>query len=424
MILALLAGCDAPAWSVVSDLHGDKVFVTDAGSGRVGWRLDVDEALPEACTVIDDEGRFCLVYQSRHRLDREGHDEVYFTVTPAGLPDGADPAADHNRAAIHGVRPTDPPTFTWTVDRLDFSAVDPDERICRRDPADPCRPHPDLDADAVMDCLLFWPHDVRVIGETAEARSLVVADTRNRRVLWLEAPTDGGTCARVTEVLSRAHPDFDIYTSVNAFDLWEEADGRHLLLSVKDTLGDDAQAPGDGRGKIVRFFDDGGGWRQAWEFPPASTTEPSFVNAPHGVSRDGRHVYFAHSLGRSDAFNEGEGGSVGVLDLDGTYRYDAVLPFRTLRFPRDVTPTGDGRLLVVDSGEKGTESSPAPTRLYLVEVPDAPASGLDGVWTADHARQAFVDLTVAHRPRYGDGWVYYSAEPLDAVGPELAARVD
>lgn len=418
--MILLLGCAAePLWAVVSDLHGDEVLIADVANDRVKWQLDVDELLPEACTVIDDEGRFCLTYQSRHRVDAEGHDEVVFTVSPAGLPDEATVYDAENRGQIHAVRPGDPPERRWWVDRLDFSAADPDERVCRRDPADPCSPVPELEEDDARACQLYWPHDVRVLGEDEDSVALVVADTRNQRVLWLDAPLAGDGCATVTEVLSRANPDWDVYTSVNAVDYWEDGAGRQLLLSIKDTLGDDAQATDEGHGKIVRFEDAGAGWTQLWEFPPQSTAEPSFVNAPHGVSHDDRFVYFAHSLGRSDTFNEGSGGSVGVLDHDGGYRFDAVLPWRKLRFPRDVTPVGDGRLLLVDSGEKGSESSPAPTHLYVVTLGDTSASGLDGVWTPDGDRQAFRDLRVEAHPGLGDRWVLYSAEPVTGFGSEL-----
>lgn len=413
-----LAGCASPAWVVVSDLHGDKVFVADLARGREAWRVDVDDALPDACKVADDEGRFCLVYQSRHRVDADGHDEIVFAVTPAG---GDDPYDPHNVAQIHGVRATDPPEWRWSVDRLDFSQVDPDGALCARDPADPCAPAPGLDADAARRCQLYWPHDFDVLGEDEDGLSLIVADTRNRRVLWLDAPREEGACAVVTEVLGEGHPDWDVYASVNSLDFWEEGGTRHLLLTVKDTSPGGEQDGGDGRGKVVRFEDPGEGWVQRWEFPPRSTEGPSFVNAPHGVAHDDAFVYFAHSLGRSDAWNEGEGGSVGVLSLDGAYAFDAVLPDTTLLWPRDVTPLGDGRLALVDSGTKGAESAPAATRLYVVALgEDVAPSGLGGAWTADGADQAFRALDVRDAPDFGDGWVYYSAQPLGERGVELS----
>lgn len=418
--MILLTGCAAePVWTVVSDLHADEVLVADAANDQVVWQLDLDVLLPGACTVSGGEGRFCLTYQSRHRVDEEGHDEVSFTVSPAGLPDDATPYDPDNRGRIRAVRPGPSPEPRWSVDRLDFSRVDPDERVCQRDPADPCEPAPGLDDEVARDCQLYWPHDFRVLAVGEGVVSLVVADTRNQRVLWLEAPTDGGDCAVVTEVLNRANPDWDVYTSVNAVDYWEDGAGRQLLLSIKDTLGDDAQGTGEGRGKIVRFTDPGDGWVQLWEFPPHSTTEPSFVNAPHGVSHDERFVYFAHALGRSDRFNEGEEGSLGVLDHDGTYRFDGVLPWRKLRYTRDTAPLADGRILFVDSGEKGSEDAPARTRLYLVELGDTAASGLDGAWTADGSRQDFRELRVEARPGLGDRWVLYSAEVVEGLGAEL-----
>lgn len=413
-----LSGCAAPAWVVVSDLHGDKVVVADLARGREAWRVDVDDALPDACKVADDEGRFCLVYQSRHRVDADGHDEIAFTVTPAGH-DG-DPYDPRNVATIQGVRASDPVAWRWSVDRLDFSQVDPDGALCARDPADPCAPAPGQDADAARRCQLYWPHDFAVLGEDDDGLSLVVADTRNRRVLWLDAPREEGACAVVAEVLGDGNADWDVYASVNSLEVWEDGGARHLLATIKDTSPGD-QDGGDGRGKVVRFEDAGDGWAQRWEFPPESTEAASFVNAPHGVAHDADRVYFAHSLGRAAAWNEGEGGSVGVLSLDGAYLFDGVLPEGDLLWPRDVAPLGDGRLALVDSGAKGAESAPAATRLYVVELgEDVAPSGLGGTWTADGSDQAFRALDVRADPDFGDGWVYYSAEPLGALGVDLA----
>lgn len=404
------SGCAAPAWVVVSDLHGGDWFLMDASTGEVGEDRALAADFPAACT--DGADRYCLVYQSRARVAEDGSDEVVVTFSPAGLADGSSATDPADNGQIVGYSLAGGAAPRWQVDRLDWSSVDPDARICRRDPTDPCRPAPDADEAEAQACALFWPHDVWVLAETADTLHLLVADTRNKRVLWLDAPR-AGTCARVTEVLNGANPDWDVYTSVNAVDPWEDTAGRHLLLSIKDTLGDAAQQTGDGRGKIVQFTDEGQGWRQDWEFPPASTTTPSFVNAPHGVTHDADQVYFAHSLGRSEGFNEGLGGSIGVLGRDGRYRYDGVIPLRRLLFPRDVSPLGDGRLVVVDSGEKGSTAAPALTQLYVVALPAAPpAATTDGAWTPDHHHQQFVDLPLLHHPDTSDRWVLYSADPV------------
>ena len=414
-----LTGC-GPSWVVVSDLHGGGWFIADAASGAVAVDRSLAADFPDAC--LDGADRYCLIYQSRHRVDLAGHDEVVVTFSPAGLPDDADPHDPTNNGQIVGYRVLDPPEITWHLDRLDWSEVDPGQRICRSDPADPCRPAPETSAEEAQACALFWPHDVHVQTEDTSGLHLIVADTRNKRVLWINT-TPGSTCGRVTDVLNGVNPDWDVYTSVNAVDPWEDDAGRHLLLSIKDTLGDDAQQTGDGRGKIVQFTDGGAGWAQDWEFPPASTTEASFVNAPHGVTHDADHVYFAHSLGRSEVFNDGLGGSIGVLGRDGTYRYDGVIPTRRLLFPRDTTPVPGGHLVVVDSGEKGSTLAPALTALYVVDLPaDPPAPDGDGVWTADHARQSFVAVDLRNHPDTAGRWVLYSADPV-TPGADLAERL-
>lgn len=411
---------------MVSDLHGDRWEIVNPHSGRVTYTYDVDGNNTDLCRVHDDQHRFCLIYGSRHRVTADGHDEVAYTVTAVS---DATASQDELRGRIIGIRPTDPGEVTWTVDRLDFSRVDPDQTICRRDPADPCLPAPDATDAEVHACDLYWPHDFHVLDEGDAGLELVVADTRNDRVLYLTLPPDGGTCATVTDVLDTRNPDWDIYASVNAVEAWQDGDKRELVMSAKDAApgeegADQVQGDGAGKGKIVRWEDDGTGWRQLWEHPPASTDTLSFVNAPHGLARDDGHLYYAHALGTGDTFDTSLGGSVGVLDLDGHYLYDAVPSGDPLLYARDAVPMGDGTLLVTDSGTKGDEKEPADTALSVLVLPDAdpaPAPGT-GAWSADHAQQTFLTLHTRSRSTPKDAWVLYSAEPITDVGAELGRR--
>lgn len=415
ILLLALAGCRS-GLAVVSDLHGDRWELVNPYTGRVRYVFDVDGTNVDDCRVQDDARRFCLVYQSRHRIDAEGHDEVAYTYTPVAE-EGTDP--DALRGRVVGIRPGDPATERWRLDRLDWSGIDPDGARCRWDPADPCQPAPDATEAEVRACQLYWPHDFRVLGEGAEGLSLAIADTRNDRVVWVDHPLDGGTCGRVTEVLDRQHPDWDTYASVNALDVWTEGDGRRMLLTTKDSLpgADPEQVQGDeaGKGKILYWTDDGGGWTQAWEHPPETTERPSFVNAPHGIARDDTRVFFAHALGASEAWETGSGGSVGVLDWTGAYLYDAVPDGEALTYARSVSVL-DGALLVVDSGTKGDEHAPAETALLVLELPDdAAPTGRSGAWSADHAEQELRPVPVRSRSVPKDAWVLYSAEVIEVT---------
>ena len=436
VILLSLLGCH-PAWVVVSDLHGDRAFVTNASTGHIAGEVDVDGTWTDDCRASDDLHRFGLVYQSRGRAlpadsGFDGVPEVDLTFTPVGSGDETDGDTFLDLGGrVAGVAFTDgygeTPVIRWQLDHLDFSQVDPDQQVCVRDPADPCRPLAGQTVDQVRACQLYWPHELQVVSEDDDSVQVVVADTRNHRVVWVDVPLlaeptatppTHGTCGVVTEIVGGSKDpsvpggsaDWDIYTSVNGMNLWDDDAGRHLYLSIKDTLGDDAQSPGDGRGKILHWSD-AGGWHQEWEFPPESTDAESFVNSPHGIGFDDDHVYFAHSLGRSDTFNDGEGGSFGVLDRDGGYLYDLVLPRQEVIYARDITPLGDGRFAVVDSGTKGDEHEPAATRLWVAKLPkDTTASGLGGAWSSDHADQEFREGTVVDSPKYPDAWVLYTAE--------------
>ncbi len=438
MIALLLLACK-PAMLVVSDLHGDKVFVTNAETGHITGEVDVDGTWTADCRAADDKHRFCLVYQSHERALDDGSAEIDLTFTPVGNEDSAngDDYMDFGGRIVGERFPEgvsmDTPDTRWQADHLDFSKVDPDQLICKRDPLDPCEPAAGQSVDAVRACQLYWPHEFQFISEDADSIQLAVADTRNHRVLWLDAPLQPspspgppstGTCATVTEVVGGTSDptvpggsaDWDIYTSVNGLNLWtDDAGDRHLYLSIKDTIGDPTQTPGDGHGKILEWSETGG-WHQEWEFPPQvndASALPSFVNSPHGISHDDTRIYFAQSLGDSDAWNDGVGGTFTVLDRDGTYDFDVVLPNTVVRYARDITPLGDGRFALVDSGTKGDEHAPADTHLWLAKLPDAAKSTLSGVWTADHAEQDLETGTFVARPAYKDAWVLYSAEILE-----------
>lgn len=362
-----------------------------------------------------DDPRFCLIYQARHRVDGAGHDEVAFTFTPVGHEPGEDVDPAEFGGRIIGVRPTETPQQTWRLDALDFSAFDPDRARCAWDEADPCAPQAGLEETDWRRCQLYWPHDFQILEETADGLRMVVADTRNERVVWLTLPT-GSTCGVVEDVLDGANPAWDIYTSVNSIQTWtEETD--YLLMSIKDTTPAQPYQGGDGRGRIVLWRKDQD-WTPAWIFPPVDAESPSFVNAPHGVVRWEDHVMFAHSLGRSDDWNTGEGGSFGVLGMDGTYRFDLVLPDDPLRFPRDIDPLGDGRFLLVDSGSKGEEVDTTPTAAWVVEITDWSAGTGTGAWSADGANQTFREIAPVGDALFTDAQVLYSGEAIGAVGEE------
>lgn len=419
-MLLLLLACHGPL-AVVSDLHGDAVHLVDLGTGGIRYTYDVDGHNVDECRVQDDQHRFCLVYQSRHRLTDDGQDEIVYTYSPVA-DDSADP--EDVRGRVVGVAPTDPPSTRWQLDRLDWSLVDPDRARCAWDAADPCavdRAVATTEA-AIRACQLFWPHDLQILGEDPDFEGgaggvrLVLADTRNDRLLWVTASRQS-TCGLVTEVLDHTNPDWDLYASINGVDTWEDGTTRRLLFSAKDAHGDGSQLEGTweegaGKGKIVQWRDDGEGWVQEWEFPPQSSSVLSFVNSPHGVTHDDGHVYFAHALGSGDTWNVGAGGSLGVLDRDGGYLYDALPARKDLLYARAVAVLDDGRLLLTDSGTKGDEHAPAQTSLFVLEPGDDAPSGKSGAWSSDHAEQEFRFLHVAEHHQPKDTWVLYSASPI------------
>lgn len=405
---------------VGSDLRGNAWFVGDLATGDTVATYTLD-AVDPVCQG-EENPVYCLLFQSAARTAADGRAEVAFTWSPLDNTDGDDGRDD----LIGHYAAVDAETLElrWRLDRLDFSASGSD--ACPFDPADPCTPPETLSDAAWHACQLQMPHDLVVTGEDDVSLDAWLVDSQNSRLLDVRVPRDAD-CAVVERVLDADTPGWDLYVSVNSLVRWEDADGEHLLVSIKQTSQHDAgeaQMGGAGKGRIAEWIADGDGFREAWSFPPASTTEESFVNTPHGVARhvtaegDVR-VYFAHSLGRSNGWGTGTGGSVGVLAVeDGVprYLYDLVLPGgEALRFPRDVEPLDDRRLLVTDSGCLG-DACAFPTRAWIVRVdPDLSPATTDGVWTADHARQAFRDAEVEAGPLFDGANLLYSVTPAPAL---------
>ncbi len=437
LVLLVAAGCqgepvpggetaDDPSVTplVVADLHGGQVFWTALPDGETTARFGFDAVDPDACQ--DPEGgRYCLAYQARPHTTPEGTVEVVFTYSRLDRTDGDQLHRDDLLGEIVALDASR--EVSWRLEHLDLSAVD---SACVSVADDPCTADSEAEDAAFQACHLYQPHDQVVTDDIGDSRTVWVADTRNARLLEVVVE-DGDRCGRVETLLDRGHPDWDIYLAPNSLELGQGAGPGGLvaetwaLMSIKDTYSRDeeaeAQLGGDGRGKVVLFAQQEGAWRQVWEFPPESEAAESYVNSPHGVAwisrADGPDlVLFAHSLGRSADFNDGEDGSIGVLLVDGetvTYAFDAVLDGADLRYPRDVRPLSDGRLLVVDSGCKGGLGCERGTALWEVRLPaDIDESELSGAWSASGADQQLVELDVVQGPLLTGAENLYSVEEL------------
>lgn len=402
----LLLACRAPEGAeltgqiLLADLHGSQWLQRDLETDAVTG-LSLSSLEPEVCGTRQS-GVYCLTFQARRRLAWDGALEVVFTYSALDARDGSDAEREDLIGRVAGTALDGAPR--WSFSALDFSALPDGQAECRYDPLDPCAPPDSLTDPQYQDCRLRMPHDLVITEEDQDSLTMWVADSNNSRLLKLRAPRDGD-CAVVEEVLGPRHADWVLEESVNSLQYWEEAGVPTLLFSSKGSSrraeAGRAQGAGEGRGKIFLWQEGATGWAERWQFPSASTEAPRFVNTPHGVETwvgaDGqRRVAFAQSLGRSDTWAAGFGGSVTVLSLiDGqpVYQMDLVPEGHPLGFPRDVFPLDADTLLVADSGCLSSDCD-RPTRVWLLDVAGLAGDGGDGVWSADHSQQSFVAAPV------------------------------
>lgn len=421
--------------TLVSDLHGSRWFVAPLLSGPEADGFDLADMEPAACPSGGSWD--CLLFQSRPMFDAAGSPLVAFAFSRLDRTDGSDNGPDDLLGEVRAVGASDH-ALRWRLARLDFSGVDPADSeangsFCRADPDDPCEVAADAFTAEARACRLMQPHDFAVVEQDDSSVRMWVTDTRNARLLRVLLPFDDD-CGRVEEVVGPSNPDWDVYLSVNSL-AWGQGEppggewgaDEWLLATVKDTRSASeegiAQGGGDGRGKVVLFVRDEAGWRQAWEFPPESTAEASFVNAPHGVTWatavDGTPmVLFAHALGdgRGSAeadWDDGNGGSIGILLADGPrYAGDGVLENgRRLGYARDVVPLADGTLALADSGCMAGVGCGVRGASWVLAMPGSEPSEADGVWTPDGSRQDFVELGIVEGPVLKGSEGTYSVEP-------------
>lgn len=415
---------DLPGQLLVSDLRGNQWFTADPVSGAVLDTFLLSSLEPDVCTGEENE-LYCLLFQSRQHLAWDGTDEVMFTYSALDVSDGDDDSRTDLIARVYAVDRATHAT-RWHIDSLDFSQLANGADYCPYDPTDPCHPGDTLATKEYWACSLHMTHDMVVTHEDADSIALWLVDSRNSRMLHVTTPRDG-TCAVVDTVIDDHVADWDIYNSDNSMQTWTDGDQENMLMSIKNSVAgaDEAQMGAPGRGKVVLWRRDvsaGEDWHQAWEFPPQSTSEESFLNDPHGadtfVDADGhRFVVFAHSLGHTSVgYGEGTGGSIGVWQVDDdvpVYIFDVLLPGPdALQFPRDVTLLPDGTWLLTDSGCLG-DGCGYETADWVVRPPELVPSGLTGAWRADHSQQHFVSADVVRGPMFPAANLLFSSAYIE-----------
>ncbi len=375
MILWLLAaGCKDRDDTATVDVPGDLLVVVETASGRMLFveqatgayqgEVCLHELMPDDCFADpQDDDEQCLLFAVEHRMvDAVSQWLISFNARDSTVP--------YTPAQIALITPGHPPQTTWRIDGLSFAKNLPQQY------GGVCAPEPDPEREL---CHLNGTHVAVLDGET-----LIVADTNNSRVLWLEAPTEGVGPAEVVAVLDGDHPDWEDWRSINNVQRLTEGD-RELLLTTFKSAGSQDQLTDTGR-IVLWDVTDLSAIERVWTYP-----EEGFLAAVHhGLVQETasgeQWLVYAHSLGASDDPDAGVLGSVGMARYNGTsppeYLADGVLGGANglLGFVREVEiPAPHDWLLVTDSGCENPQAECAlQGRVVSLELPDLEPSGLSG----------------------------------------------
>ena len=359
---------------VIAETSSGRLLMADQNTGAYEGEICLYEMLPEDCVanpVAEDDK--CMIFSAEHFLE----DDVSSWLVSIVLNDST---LDFTPSQLSRIRPAHPPEAIWTVSSLSFDRWQPQIYGGR------CAPDPD---PANPDCHLNAAHTVLESGD-----QLIVADTNNSRVLWLEKPTAGSGPAEVVHVLDGSHPDWADWRSINNVQHLTEGDRTLLLTTFKSSISDSLQQD---EGRIVLWdVTDPSLPERVWAYP-----EQGFLAAVHHgqvqqTASGEQWLIYAHSLGASDDPDEGLFGSVGMARFNGTqppeYLADGILEVvdQSMGFVREVEiPAPHDWMIITDSGCENRQSEcELSGRVISVSLPDLTPSGLSGAF----GEQTFITL--------------------------------
>ncbi|MDG1484532.1 MAG: hypothetical protein P8R54_33405 [Myxococcota bacterium] len=387
MIFLLLGCTDREADSAAHTRTGDIVSVVETATGRILLADDrtgsyegeicLSELAPTDCPKgAVDEDDLCQIFSSEHFLeDGESSWLISYVLS--------DTSVNYTPGRLTRFRPTHPPEVIWEVTGLSFAKYQPNRYKggCITDAA-----------ATLANCNLNATHTVLEDGD-----QLVVADTNNSRVLWLEKPAPGFRGpVEVIDILDEAHPSWGERYSINNVQRLTEGDRELLLTTFKSARTDTGLVD---TGSIVLWdVTDTASPELIWVYPP----EGGFVAAVHHgqvqqTASGEEWLIYSHSLGASEDPDNGVFGSVGMARYNGTqppeYLADGVLGVidKFLGFVREVEiPPPYDWLLITDSGCENPKSDCAlEGRVVSVSLPELEPEGQSGGF----GDQRFVSLT-------------------------------
>jgi len=362
-----------PSFYVVSETSTGKLLVARDEDGRVEGELCLSEIFPDQCGPGASElARPCLMFGVTHQ--RSGDDDMFLITATL-----RDPDRPFAPGIVTLVRPSDPPEALWTIRNLSIPRELQSGFDC------------ELDGEAPQ-CHLYGAHTTVSLDDG----TLVISDTSNSRVVWIETPVDGAESGNVLAILSSQHPQWGDERYPNLVQPLS-IDGRdHLLITFKGGVDHSSSPTNEGR---IALWDvsDRSHPERVWAFP-----EEGHLSAVHSgrivETPAGELLIYAHSLGASDVSTDHREGTIGFALFNGleppTYLADGTLPDPGFGFTREVEWDGElKRLIVTDSGcENAQDACGRSGRVLAFSLPALPHSDRGGSARPDLSDQTFIGL--------------------------------
>jgi hypothetical protein len=391
----------------VVETSSGRVLLADSVSGAYEGEICLYELTPEACPpdpVAEDD--LCQIFSTEHILE-DGESTWLISYVMS------DTSVNYTPGHLARIRPTHPPEIIWQVTGLSFAAHHPEQYggACLSD-----------EGASLPSCNLNATHTVVEDGDR-----LVVADTNNSRVLWLEKPAVGTSGpAEVLDIIDANHPQWEDWRSINNVQVLREGDRTLLLTTFKSAK--PAEVLTDTGAIVLWDVTDTANPERLWVYPDGE----GFVAAVHHgqvqqTASGEQWLIYSHSLGASQDLDNGVFGSVGMARYNGIeppeYLADGVLGVidKSLGFVREVEiPPPYDWLLITDSGcENPQADCTLEGRVVSAALPQLTPGGASGAF----GDQTFVTLESLPEAFQHEMVFPYEADMLsrDSVDATVAA---
>lgn len=392
--LLVSAASAAPASGPVTPASPSKVtageplvMASDTGLGVIRFMnptrktyvkdIDMRKVAPQECRSATG-GLPCYLLGAAHTVSGD-HDFVTLAV-------GSLNSATIQKVAMGAPGKAD--QTLWRLRQLDFTGV-ASNGSCTAKCGD-TGPIP-------MGCRVLLPHELELTAEDTAAQwaEVTFAEMSNNRIVHARLDyKNGNTCAKVLWTLDSHNLEWPPNSAPNGVQPLSLPEGNFMITTM---LSQDSTVQAGG-GRIMLWEQIGNEFEKVWEFPGDQNGTDTYLNAVHNGHiqtnpRTGqRYLVYGHSLGLSDRWNDGVGGSWGIAAIDDIYDQpdyltDLTVPTGTapMEFTRELEFLPDGTLLGMDAGSyfPGDSDAGAP-ELWWFKLDQFPTSDRAANYTPDH----------------------------------------